>query len=275
MRHILIAGAADDQVSFESQEKKDGVLTGFLYDVLVNVASDLTYQTLMAQVVPLVTAYVQTNFQETQTPQLEGQDTSAPVFWGMTPQTPPAAMLPTPTPSQEGNPVQPSQEGNPATTAVVTTTASETVQHADFTLNVSTDKTHYTAGDLMTVTIQADRDCYVRLYLVSADNQVQQLFPNQWQRDNFVKGGQTVKIPGETADFQFRMAAPFGLEILKAVASTAQFADVKNMNWEGKTFVTFGNARLPDVIDRGAIVEAKPARPQISEAVAIYEVRPR
>ena len=82
-------------------------------------------------------------------------------------------------------------------------------------------------------------------------------------------------IPGPGAKFQFRMTPPFGIEILKAVASTAQFDDIQDLDWHGKTFLNFGTMPLSDMNAKGVAVEEVPEKPEMSQAVTMYEIRPR
>ena len=45
------------------------------------------------------------------------------------------------------------------------------------------------------------------------------LFPNQFQKDNFVRKNAAVTVPTQGSNFQIRIDAPFGDELLKAVVS--------------------------------------------------------
>ena len=256
MRHVLLAASAPDQTSLMLADQKGSVFTAFLYEVLVNAAANLTYEALMQQVIPRVTRYVAEHFpQESQTPQLEGNGQS-PVFF-----RPGAAAAATPAAS----PTAPPPPTPPA----------EIAQAHDFDLSIAVNKAVFYENDLMTVTLQAAQDCYVRVYVINAEQQVQQLFPNKWQQDNFLKAGQAVPIPGPGAKFRFRMTKPFGTETLKAVASTSgQFEDLKGIDWQGQTFLDFGALPLKDLNTRGVKVEEAPGEAR-SQAVVLYEIKPQ
>jgi len=60
---------------------------------------------------------------------------------------------------------------------------------------------------------------YVRLYHKSADNQVAQIFPNRFRTDNFARGGEAIASAWPGDAFEFTMSAPFGTEIIQAIAS--------------------------------------------------------
>jgi hypothetical protein len=95
-------------------------------------------------------------------------------------------------------------------------------------LRISTDKSHYVAGEKLTVRLHVSEGMYVRLYHKSADNQVAQIFPNRFRTDNFVRGGEAVRLPGPGDAFEFTMSAPFGTEIIQAIASPVQFSDLEH-----------------------------------------------
>jgi hypothetical protein len=119
-------------------------------------------------------------------------------------------------------------------------------------LTISTDKAHYVKGDLLSVKIRSTEAVYVRIYHLSADHKVTQIFPNAARSDNFIRGGETVTLPGPKDAFRFRMKEPFGTEILLAVASPVQFSDAENLSFSGKeTFKSFGEADLSRSLSRG------------------------
>jgi hypothetical protein len=256
MKHVLIAANAPDQSSYMSRQQAGSVLTIFLAEALAQASKDLTFERLMEQVVPKVQQYVRNNFpSESQTPQLEG-NYAQPVFFMTAAATAPATATTTPP-------------------AAAPEAPSDTAERTDFPLTLTTNQPQYSENDLMTVTVQAARDCYLRLYVINAEQQVQQLFPNKWQPDNFIKAGQPVQIPGPGAKFRLRMSKPFGVETLKAVASTEQFSDLKNLDWQGKTFLDFGAMKLAEIDKRGIALEAVPTQPEISQATVMYKVQPR
>ena len=109
----------------------------------------------------------------------------------------------------------------------------------------------------MTVTVTPDLDCHLRLYYLSADHAVHQIFPNQYQPDGFVKKGQTISLPGDGATFEFRMSAPFGNEILMAVASSVPFTDKADEDVQSQLFQEFKDTNLETLAHRGISVSGK------------------
>jgi len=125
-------------------------------------------------------------------------------------------------------------------------------------LTLSTDKADYQAGELLTVKLKLTEASYVRLYHLSAENELKQIFPNSAQNDNFVAGGKEltfgVQKEGTLAagEFRFRMGKPFGTEIILAVASPVQFSDKENLSFaEGEVFKSFAETDLREASRRG------------------------
>ena len=107
-------------------------------------------------------------------------------------------------------------------------------------LTLATDKAYYRKGDLMTVSVKSTEGVYLRLYHLSADKKLTQIFPNAGLVDNFIKGGKEVTLPGPGDAFRFRMGEPFGTEIILAVASPVQFTDEENLTFaQGEVFKSF------------------------------------
>jgi uncharacterized caspase-like protein len=155
------------------------------------------------------------------------------------------------------------------------------VPRTDFPLTVWPDKSTYRDGESMRIYVRADKDCYLRLYHRDVEGNVQLIFPNPWQQDNRVKAKQPVAVPDAKASFQFTAAAPFGSEIVIAVASTSQFADLEKVQWKPGEFIDYGAgpAAFAGIKTRGMKVGAarSDASPpsQFSEAEAIIRVMSR
>ena len=128
-------------------------------------------------------------------------------------------------------------------------------------LTIATDKPSYSAsamgadgkkGELLTVKLKSTEGVFVRLYHLSAEKVLTQIFPNAGRTDNFIKGGETVTLPGPGDKFRFRMKPPFGSEIILAVASPVQFTDTENLNFaQGEVFKSFAEKDLRVAKGRG------------------------
>ena len=245
--HVLLSAGTADQISYMLREAdgKGSVFTAFLYDALVGVAADATYDFVMNQVAHSVQAYVAQYFGgREQTPQLEGNG-DAPVFFAST-----SFVEPQPQPSAP----------------------EDIANRRDFPLTLALNQPEYYEGDLMAVTVEAGRDCYIRIYVTNAEGATVQVFPNKWQPDNFVSAGQPMRIPGDHAPFELAMTPPFGRETISVVASTRQFSDAEDGQ---QSFRSFGAEPLESVMMRGVKARAVSKQAEISVATAQYDIKPR
>lgn len=138
-------------------------------------------------------------------------------------------------------------------------------------LDLKTNGRVFHDGDLLKMELSPDQDAYVRLYYLSAENKVLQVFPNQIQKDNFIRKGTKMAIPGPTSGFDFRMGKPFGNEVLKVVASSTQFSDLEDETWAQQLFQGFSQTSLQSMSVRG--IDPKATERKFGEAVLIYSVK--
>ena len=78
----------------------------------------------------------------------------------------------------------------------------------------------YYNGDYMSMLIYSARDCYFRIIHIDVNGNTQVIYPASAKDNNFIKGGQTRRIPDNT---RFRMGPPFGEEIILAAAYDRPF----------------------------------------------------
>lgn len=80
----------------------------------------------------------------------------------------------------------------------------------------------YKAGEEIEARLRANRDCYLVLCNIPVDGQVRLIFPNEYQTDNYIKGGEVLQVPDAESGhpFKFYINPPYGKERLYAFAST-------------------------------------------------------
>lgn len=107
-----------------------------------------------------------------------------------------------------------------------------------FDLRIRTDRgkhAAYVEGEVLSVFVEAERDCHVRLYHVSWKNRRMTLIhPNQFDRDDTVRAGVVRRIPSDPETAVFEVAPPYGVDAIVAVASETPFADEEEIasRWE-------------------------------------------
>ena len=87
-----------------------------------------------------------------------------------------------------------------------------------FTVSLSTDRSNYKPGDLMTVTAVADAACDLTLISIDAEGFAVVLFPNEYEPDNLLPADTPITIPGASAAYQLRAKYP-GTETLLGICS--------------------------------------------------------
>jgi hypothetical protein len=125
------------------------------------------------------------------------------------------------------------------------------------------DGATYRDGEELVIHLFSNRDCYVKIYQIDVDKQMQLIFPNRFYPDNFVRKGRVYKIPDTRYPFRFVLGEPFGTEFVKLVASTLQFQDIE------EDFQALGGPSK-DVITRGLSIQQR--QEQIVEAMISYTI---
>jgi hypothetical protein len=84
----------------------------------------------------------------------------------------------------------------------------------------------YFEGERLQVFVQADRDCYLRLYHISwTEKTLTLIFPNRSEPDSRIAGGARVQVPAEGSAATFEVSKPYGVDAIVAVASEQPFPD--------------------------------------------------
>lgn len=83
------------------------------------------------------------------------------------------------------------------------------------------DRVAYAPGDLVQLSAQTSRDCYLTLIDVDTAGKATVLFPNEFEPDNLLKAGAPLHVPGDKAPYQLRLKDK-GRETTVAVCSTAR-----------------------------------------------------
>jgi hypothetical protein len=82
----------------------------------------------------------------------------------------------------------------------------------------------YHTGDSMTISVWTDRDCYIKVFHISVNNEKVLIYPNsQGDRDNFLPGNTEIVIPRNSV---FKIEPPYGRETILVEASEKQFENL-------------------------------------------------
>jgi PKD repeat protein len=89
----------------------------------------------------------------------------------------------------------------------------------DLTVRIWTDKPAYALNEHAQISFSLNRPAYVYIWNIMSDGNVRQIFPNQYEPQNFFPAG-THTIPSPGAGYQFTVTPPVGTDWLQIMATT-------------------------------------------------------
>lgn len=112
---------------------------------------------------------------------------------------------------------------------------------SDIGLSMWLEKPRPVPGDLVTVKVEANNDCYLTVISVDAAGIATVLFPNDFEPDNLISAAKPVSIPPADAPFQLRFKSE-GSETLLARCSTSAAPPIGiEHDFEHQRFTALGN----------------------------------
>lgn len=103
------------------------------------------------------------------------------------------------------------------------------------------DKSRYKTGDPLILTAKAATDCYLTLVSVDARGRGTVIFPSDFEQNNLLPAGRTLRLPGDGAPYVFRLREK-GREAVVAVCSPAGGAvDGIRHDFERQRFTDLGD----------------------------------
>ncbi len=126
----------------------------------------------------------------------------------------------------------------------------------------------YFDGELLSLKLRSDRDCYLRIYHIDVTGKIQLLFPNRRMPKDFLAANASLTVPDPSTSLKFVMRKPFGIEFLKIIASERPFPT----GWESVS-LTAGGGREPGSY-RGIVLQGieDGAEGTYAEALLSYTV---
>lgn len=83
------------------------------------------------------------------------------------------------------------------------------------------DKPAYFNDDRITLKVRSGRACYLTLVNIDNEGRATVLFPNEFDRDNLIKAGEVIRLPGNDASYRFVMKRP-GSESFVAICEEGE-----------------------------------------------------
>ncbi len=77
----------------------------------------------------------------------------------------------------------------------------------------------YQIGDPILIYVSVNRDAYVYLFSINAEGRIDPILPNPFERNNFLRAGETRRFPPEGASYRYTVTGPEGEDLVLALAS--------------------------------------------------------
>lgn len=153
-------------------------------------------------------------------------------------------------------------------------TAEET---GTFDLTLFSDKSAYKTEDLAVFTVKSDVDCHLTLINVDSQGNGTVIFPNKFQRANFLPGGKEFQFPDSKAPFKFRLKDKGSETVIAVCNAKGETADGIQHDYKTRSFTPLGNyrsflTRQIVVAGRKKVEEGKKAKAEADKADKDYGV---
>jgi hypothetical protein len=128
----------------------------------------------------------------------------------------------------------------------------------------------YEAGDTVTLWVKTTKPAYITVLDIGTSGRVHVVFPNRYQRNNWVGAFETVRIPSRSERFRLRVGGPSGEEVLKVIATDRpiECLDVRHLALSGDFYALPGDVNS---ISRDINVELR-HRAHYSVATRVLQV---
>lgn len=128
------------------------------------------------------------------------------------------------------------------------------VLSADGQLRIWTQSDRYRIGEKVKIFFEVSTPMYVRIMNISSSGEINELFPNEFQRDNLLRPGTNYQIPPENDPFTLDVTGPSGTDRIIAFASPRPIASTVRL-LDDSGVVTAEAASLPTQIAVNIAIE--------------------
>ena len=92
---------------------------------------------------------------------------------------------------------------------------------AGLAVNASVNRANrkYKHGENVVLTVKPTEDAYIWVFDTGTSGKVHQIFPNRYEKNNFVKAKAALQIPGRGSKYMLTASHPKGAELITVIAS--------------------------------------------------------
>ncbi len=126
----------------------------------------------------------------------------------------------------------------------------------------------YQIGEPIFIYVNVNQDAYVYLFNINADGRIDPILPNAFERDNFLRAGETRRFPPEGARYRYTVTGPEGEDRILAVASKRPLSLGEILDVEANRLRVQGAEGLARALS--IVVEPLPPKDWVTDVARYY-----
>lgn len=126
----------------------------------------------------------------------------------------------------------------------------------------------YQVGEPIYIYVNVNQDAYIYLFNINADGEINPILPNAYERDNFLRAGETRRYPPEGGRYRYTVTGPEGRDIVLAVASKRPLSLGQILDVERNQVRVRGAESLARALS--IVVEPLPDRDWVTDAAFYF-----
>ncbi|MFN4071149.1 MAG: PEGA domain-containing protein [Thermus caldifontis] len=126
----------------------------------------------------------------------------------------------------------------------------------------------YQIGEPIFIYVNVNQDAYVYLFNINADGKIDPILPNAFERDNFLRAGETRRFPPEGARYRYTVTGPEGEDRILAVASRRPLSLGEILDVEGNRVRVQGAEGLARALS--IVIEPLPPKDWVTDLARYY-----
>ena len=130
-----------------------------------------------------------------------------------------------------------------------------TLVSEDGILHINTNGKYFKIGDAIEVSFSLAAPRYVRIYNLSSNGEVWNLYPGEQAQDALLSAGTSVSIPNKDAAYKLEVTGPAGTDQILAVASRTPFDTPAGQIKDRQALASYFESQTASVIREDIIIE--------------------
>jgi len=126
----------------------------------------------------------------------------------------------------------------------------------------------YQPGEPIFIYVNVNQDAYVYLFNINADGRIDPILPNAYERDNFLRAGETRRFPPEGARYRYTVTGPEGEDRILAVASRRPLSLGEILDVEGNRVRVQGAEGLARALS--IVIEPVPDKDWVTDVARYF-----